>query len=92
MSDEGQLPYAELLESTGVRVVLVAPEQPNPLPAGWEYAGAGRITRDTIEQFVPDVAARRSYVSGPPGLVNDIRTALKSLGARRVLTDYFSGY
>jgi hypothetical protein len=86
------LPYAELLESTGARVVIIAPVQPSPLPPGWEYAGHGRITRETIDQYVPDAAARRAYVSGPPGLVNDIRIILRSLGARRVLTDYFSGY
>jgi ferredoxin-NADP reductase len=92
ISNPGQLPYADLLETTGVRVVLVAPEPPATLPPGWEYAGPGRITRETIEARVPDVAARRALVSGPPALVNDIRAALRALGSRRILTDYFSGY
>ncbi len=39
-----------------------------------------------------DVAKRHVYVSGPPGLVHDLRKALRPLGARRIHSDYFSGY
>lgn len=92
ISGTGQLPYAELLERTGARVVLVAPEPPDMLPPNWVYAGADRISRHTFEDHVPDLALRRAYVSGPPALVEDIRRVLRSLGSRRVATDYFSGY
>ena len=90
--DTAELGYSDLLESSGVRVVLVSPEPPRPMPAGWTWAGSGRITGDVLRDAVPDLASRRAYVSGPPGLVADMRVALAGLGVKRVKADYFSGY
>lgn len=91
-STEGDLPYSELIESSGARVVVFAPTAPSPLPAGWTYGGTGRVDAARIAEHVPDVARRAVYVSGPPGLVHDLRKALRPLGARRIHSDYFSGY
>ncbi len=90
-SATGPLPYRELLERSGAHVVLYGPD-PGTLPAGWVYGGEGRVTGERLAQSVPDAAARRAFVSGPPALVNDLRRALRSQGARRVHSDYFSGY
>ena len=90
-SATGPLPYRELLERSGARVVLYGPE-PGTLPAGWVYGGEGRVTGERLASAVPDAATRRAFVSGPPALVNDLRRALRSQGARRVHADYFSGY
>jgi ferredoxin-NADP reductase len=87
----GQLPYSELLERSGARVVLFGPK-PDTMPPGWEYGGEGHVTGERLAAAIPDVAARRTFISGPPSLVNDLRRALRSQGARRVHTDYFSGY
>lgn len=91
-SATGELPYGELLEKSGAKVVLFASEQPAKLPAGWVYGGAGRVTGERLASTVPDAAARRAFVSGPPSLVSDLRRALRSQGAKRVHSDYFSGY
>jgi ferredoxin-NADP reductase len=91
-STTGELPYRELLAESGARVILYAPDAPAPLPANFEYAGAGRITPERVAEQVPDVAQRHTYISGPPGLVNDLRRALRKGGAKRVHADYFSGY
>lgn len=90
-STPGPLPYADLLERSGARVVLYG-TLPDTLPCGWEYGGEGRVTGERLAAAVPDVARRRAFVSGPPALVNDLRAALRSQGTRRVHTDYFSGY
>jgi ferredoxin-NADP reductase len=50
------------------------------------------VTGERLAEAVPDAGTRRAFISGPPALVNDLRRALRSLGARRVHTDYFSGY
>lgn len=92
VSDPAELAYAGLLERSGVRVVLVAPERPATLPSGWEYAGAGRISRELLAASVPDLGERRAFVSGPPALVTSVRSTLRSLGSRRITSDYFSGY
>lgn len=91
-STPGPLPYQELLERTGARVVVFSPDAPSPLPAGWVHGGTGRLTADALKETVPDAASRRAFVSGPPALVNDLRRALRAQGVRRVHTDYFSGY
>jgi ferredoxin-NADP reductase len=50
------------------------------------------VSGDRLAETVPDVAARRTFISGPPALVSDLRRAARSQGARHVHTDYFSGY
>ena len=92
VSAQSELAYADVLESSGARVVLLSPSSPANLPVGWTWAGNGRITTELLEREVPDAAARRAFVSGPPSLVNDVRTMLRALGAKRVTADYFSGY
>jgi len=90
--DNAELGYSDLLESSGVRVVLVSPEPPQPMPENWTWAGSGRISKDVLQVAVPDLASRQAYVSGPPGLVADMRSALGGLGVKKVKADYFSGY
>lgn len=92
VSDATELAYADVLTSSGVRVILLSPTAPAALPPHWSWAGNGRIDRDLLQGEVPDAAARRAFVSGPPALVNDVRGTLRSLGAKRVTADYFSGY
>lgn len=88
----GELPYGALLERSGARVVLYSPQAPAVMPDGWVYGGSGRVTGQRLAGAIPDLALRRAYVSGPPSLVNDLRRALRSQGAKRVRSDYFSGY
>ncbi|CAN5507155.1 hypothetical protein BH10ACT7_BH10ACT7_06570 [soil metagenome] len=91
-SAAGELPYSGLLEKSGVRVVLFAPEAPSPLPANWSYAGAGRVDGARLAEAVPDAQRRRAFISGPPALVSELKKALRTQGVRRVHSDYFSGY
>lgn len=91
VSDPAELAYSDLLKKSGARVIITAPTKPAKLPTGWVYAGQ-RLTRDVIEQHVPDAASRRAFISGPPSLVNALRVTLRKLGAKKITTDYFSGY
>lgn len=91
-SSTGELPYRAMLERSGATVVLYSPEAPASLPPGWQYGGSGRVTGERLADAIPDLARRRAYVSGPPALVNDLRKALRTQGAKRVHSDYFSGY
>ena len=90
--DNEELGYADLLEKSGVRVVLVSPSRPDTLPQNWTWAGSGRITPDLLRSAIPDLATRQAFVSGPPGLVADMRAALRGIGVKKVKADYFSGY
>ena len=90
--DNAELGYADLLEKSRVPVVLVSPSRPADLPANFTWAGNGRITPDLLRASVPDLTSRQAFVSGPPGLVADLRAALKQLGVKKITADYFSGY
>jgi ferredoxin-NADP reductase len=86
------LPYRDELQRAGVPVVLVSPEAPADLPAGWTHVAADRISEDVLRRAVSDAKDRRAYVSGPPAMVDAVRAALRRLGVRRVRTDHFAGY
>ena len=91
VSDPAELAYSDLLKKSAARVIITAPTKPARLPKGWIYAGP-RLTREVIEQHIPDAATRRAFISGPPSLVNTLRVILRRLGSRKITTDYFSGY
>lgn len=77
-------------ELAGARVVVFTPDAPADLPPGWTWAGGERLTADAVRRLVPDVAARRAFVSGPPGLIAGLAPDLRR--ARSVTTDAFAGY
>jgi len=88
-SSPDEVPFTD--ELSGVRVVLVCPERPDHLPEGWTFVKAPFLSVQIIGDAVPDLARRRTYVSGPPAMVNAVRPGLKR-HSRSVATDYFSGY
>ncbi|MEY2847582.1 MAG: hypothetical protein RI885_247 [Actinomycetota bacterium] len=73
-------------------VLLVAPTAPAELPGAWRWIGAGPISRELLDREVADLRTRTAFVSGAPHTVTAVRRHLRSLGVRRVRTDYFSGY
>ncbi len=90
--DAEEVGYREELAAAGVRTVVVTQEAAAGLPAAFESVVAPRLTGEVLAAAVPDIARRRVYVSGPPGLVDTISRAARSLRARSISRDYFSGY
>lgn len=90
--DAEEVGYQEELAAAGVRTVVVTKQQAAGFPAGFESVTAPRLTGDVLASVVPDIARRRVYISGPPGLVDTISRAARSLKARSIAKDYFSGY
>lgn len=89
LPDGGTVPFADRL--SGCRVVIVAPTCPSPLPEGWTWIESPVLTAAVVIDAVPDLASRHVYVSGPPAMVNAVRPGLRR-HARKIRTDYFSGY
>lgn len=83
------IPFADDLAAC--RVVLVSPDRPASLPETWRWVEAGAVDADLVAEAVPDLAQRLAFVSGPPAMVNAVRPGLRR-HAKRVHTDYFSGY
>lgn len=49
------------------------------------------LTREILQEYVPDLADREVYISGPPLMVSSAVQLVRQT-ARKVHTDYFSGY
>lgn len=103
----GMTPFASQLAELARRgeqrdiVVIVVPSNPDEVLFRDEIATAGarlevvqpgQLTADALRSLVPDLAARRAFVSGAPAVVSAATVALRAAGARRVRTDYFVGY
>jgi ferredoxin-NADP reductase len=92
VSSLDEMAYAEELERSGIRVLLKAPTAPPELPTTWHYLGSDRLTATQLHDEVPELASRTVYVSGPPAMVAELKTALHATGVHRVHSDYFTGY
>lgn len=92
VSDVSEVAYREILEKSGVKVVLVAPTRPKTLPKHWIYIKGARIDFTELSRAVPDSAKRWVYVSGPTPFVQNTSRELRKLGVRGVTRDYFLGY
>lgn len=86
-----EVPYRDELAETGVPVVLVSPERPADLPAGWTHTAGDHVSGAIVRDAVPDLAQRRAYVSGPPRMVSAVARDLRRHCAG-VRTDHFTGY
>ena len=87
--------YADVLVSSRVRVILVAPDVFAPgsaqLPAGWMLAD--RFDAPTLSSLLPATSiARRAYLVGSPAFVARTRKTLGALHIRHIRTDAFTGY
>lgn len=84
-----EIPYADVL--AGFKVVIVSPVAPDQLPTLWRHVEAPFVSVDLVATAVPDLDQRLAYISGPPAMVNAVRTGLVKR-CKRVKTDYFTGY
>lgn len=89
-SAAAELAFRDELATTCARVVVFTPDEPGVLPAGWAWAGGARLDARGLEEFVPDVAARHAFISGPPRLIAELAPALQR--AKSLTTDAFAGY
>ena len=92
VSSPKEIAYAVLLKKLGVRVILVTETSAQSVNPNWQVYDQARITKNLMEQAVPDIAKRAVYVSGPPLMITGITRSLKKLGVKRIKTDYFTGY
>lgn len=92
VSDPGEISYRATLESSQVTVIVVSTVEITDLADHWRSVRASRVDLDVLRQHVPDIRRRTVLISGPPAMVDGVNTAARSLKARNVHTDFFSGY
>ena len=89
-AEAAELAFRDELAATGARVVVFTRDQPHDLPPHWTWAHGIRLDADGLDRFVPDIADRHAFISGPPRLIADLAPALQR--ARALTTDAFAGY
>lgn len=88
--DSDRAAFSDEISGSGVRAVVVCRDpELFALPEGWAAVG-GRLGSAELQMLVPDLAARDTFISGPPGLIADLTPAV--IDSRSVTTDAFSGY
>jgi ferredoxin-NADP reductase len=92
VANPDEIAYQEVLEASGIKVVLVTSQKVDALPKGWKHISAPFIDEKIIETLSTHVDGRHGFVSGPPMFVHSLRRLLKKHGATKVVTDYFTGY
>ena len=90
--DASEVGYQDELAAAGIRTLVLTSGQPGDYPSGLEPIVAPRLTPDVLAEAIQDIGSRHVYVSGPPGLVDSITRATRSLKCRSVTKDYFTGY
>lgn len=50
------------------------------------------LDQKTLASYVPDIASRHVYISGPPPMVDALDSSARKLGATRIHRDHFNGY
>lgn len=92
VSSPDEIAYREFLIKSGIRVVLLTREKVSDLPFGWKQIRVSRLTKEALAKAIPDVTTRVAYVSGPPLFVATAKRVLRSMKAKRIKTDHFTGY
>lgn len=94
ISDATELAYTDVLKAArqhGVRVIPLLTSE--TIPQTWK-GSTGRLSAEYLKAQIPDYKDRIIYISGPNGLVQNLRADLIKSGVNRTLikTDYFTGY
>ena len=88
--------YKDLFE-TGRKIglkthyLLTVPEK--DMPKGWN-GKVGYLTKEMLQEVVPDYKDRVFYLSGPSRMVDTYKELLRSVGVfpTNIVTDYFPGF
>lgn len=91
---KNDLAYKELFDRArtelGMKTIYALSNEPAPPPGTYK----GVIDANLIRREVPDFAERTFYISGPHGMVDAFKHALRDMGVPRyrIKVDFFPGY
>lgn len=86
-----EIAYADILQQSGARIIVVSSNIKQRV-SDWQYIELPQLDIGVIREHVPDTQERIVYISGPPGMVNGLKRTFKQAHAKRIKTDFFSGY
>jgi Na+-transporting NADH:ubiquinone oxidoreductase subunit NqrB len=76
-------------EKQGIRVIQLLTS--DKFPTSWK-GSTGKLSAEFITKNIPDHAARSFYLSGPQPMIESLKITIQNLGAKKIKTDYFTGY
>jgi ferredoxin-NADP reductase len=89
---QNEVLFTDLLhdKQASVKTTIVAPDAHKSSHS--RIVVASGISEDVIEKAVRDIEERDVFISGSPAMVSAVKQAVKRLGAKRIMTDDFTGY
>lgn len=91
VASKAELAYLSVLKAAGIKVLVVS-NDPGASSGNIKAITAPFVSAEVLKEHVPDIAQRKAYVSGPPGLITAVKPALRKLKVAGLKTDYFTGY
>ncbi|HET8884226.1 MAG TPA: hypothetical protein VFM68_02025 [Candidatus Saccharimonadales bacterium] len=92
VSDVKEIAYADTLQQSGIKVIVCTPTAQKLPVKKWLPIHTQQLTAHMVKKAIPDVAARKVYISGAPTMINRVKKQLKHLGVKKIKSDYFTGY
>jgi ferredoxin-NADP reductase/Na+-translocating ferredoxin:NAD+ oxidoreductase RnfD subunit len=92
VSDPSEVAYTDVLdeaEAHGIRIIQLLTA--DVAPKEWK-GSTGKLTAEFITEQIPDHLDRAFYLSGPQPMIESLKSTVQKLGAKKIKTDYFTGY
>lgn len=86
-----EISYVDVLQDAGIRVYVVTTKG-EVANDNWMVIHVPFISKELLETYIPDIAERHIYISGPPAMIRTVKAQLKDFKVKKILTDYFTGY
>lgn len=90
--DIHEVAYFDELADSGIKVVVALGEGTAAQHDNIQLEVSPHIDLPLLQRTVPDFAERMAYISGPPAMVDAVKSGLKKHGVKHIKTDYFTGY
>lgn len=89
-----ELAYKDIFEQAKTIGVTFLPvlTVKDPVPIEQWPGLQGMVSKEFLQEHVPDLAERLVYLSGPHAMVDALEHQVKQAGATRTIVDYFPGY
>ncbi|MDB5181923.1 MAG: oxidoreductase [Candidatus Saccharibacteria bacterium] len=92
VSDPSEVAYADILaaaERNGIKVIGLLTSGVSA--QDWQ-GSTGTLDAAFISEKIPDYKNRTIYISGPNAMVQNTESILRGMSAKKIKTDYFTGY